>query len=159
VNNKMFDKSEIQNKPNTQRQQSAQVIKQRFDQKKSIYHQLRMHPSILFVWREVDQRISNFDEHYFRPWNQKWPEIQRTNQEQQLIDYFNEGEKFYEEMDKFVLTTNNLGIESLKAEVLNKIENDILHLKVDITQNIKTGIDSIIGLKAEIGLQKTLKKT
>lgn len=128
-----------------------------------MYHQLRNQPSTVRAWRQVEDKIVEFDNVYYNPWNQRWAEIHRGNQEQQLIEYFAEGEKFYDDMDDFTLSVaiprhDSVETESLKQEVIKNIENDFLSLKASISSQIETGINNVIGLKAEIGLQKNFKE-
>ena len=160
---RMFEPDEIKGLSDPDRQQRSQQIKQRFDQKRGLYHQLRNQTEAIFHWKEIDAKITSFENDFFNPWNQRWGDVHRGNQEQQLIDYFNEAEKHYNEMDDFVITyavprTDSLEVESLKSEILKKIENDILNLKSDINSNLEKGINDLVGLKGELGLQKNFKE-
>lgn len=159
MENKIFDKNELEGKTDPQLQQAAQEIKQRFDQKRGFYHQLRNQYFVIDSWDDLNKKIVEFDKDSFAPWNQQWKNHQRFNNAQQIITYFESALPFYEEMDEFVsnLTpqkTDSPEIESLKEEVLHNIESDILSLKADIASQIDEGINNVLGLKAELGLEK-----
>ena len=159
MENRIFDKNELEGKAGPQLQQAAQEIKQRFDQKRGFYHQLRNQYFVIDSWDDLNKKIVEFDKDSFTPWNQQWKNHQRSNNAQQIIEYFESALPFYEEMDGFVsnLTpqkTDSPEIESLKEEVLHNIESDILSLKADIASQIDEGINNVLGLKAELGLEK-----
>lgn len=159
---KLFHGDELEGKTGTQLQQAAQQIKQKFDQKRNRYHQLRNQIIIGYDWDELNEKIIDFDTNSFNPWNQKWNTIYRTNDIIQLKAFFEEGAKFFNEMDKYIDSLNSIQnnseeIESLKAEILQHIEKDILDLKTTISSEIEKGINDLVGLKAELGLQKNFK--
>ena len=159
MGNKVFDKSELEGKVDPQLQQSAQEIKQRLDQKRNFYHQLRNQYFAVDCWDELNKKIIEFDKDSFTPWNQQWKTHLRSNNAQQIITYFESALLFYEEMDEFVSNlapqkTDSPEIESLKEEIMHNIENDILSLKADIASQIDEGINNVLGLKAELGLEK-----
>ena len=70
---------------------------------------------------------------------------------------------YFEEFDKVVnslrVTVNTSEeFEALKVEILKRVEEDILKLKADLSVEIKKGINDLVGLKAELGLQKNFKE-
>jgi len=160
---KLFNGDEFEGKAGTQLQQTAQLIKQKFDQKRNRYHQLRNQIIIGYDWDELNEKIIEFDNNYFNPWNQKWNTIYRTNNAIQLKAFFEEGVKFFDEMDEYInslksIQSNSEEVEALKSEIIQHIEKDILDLKTTISSEIEKGINDLIGLKAEWGLQKNFKE-
>ncbi|BCO09336.1 hypothetical protein GF1_17120 [Desulfolithobacter dissulfuricans] len=161
MSNKIFDRKEIEDKSGPHLQQVSQQIKQRFDQKRAFYHQLRNQYFIFDYWNELNRKIVEFDQK-FNVWNQKWANIQRSNNAQQLIQYFEEGEKIYSEIDEFVESIvqrykHSPDVEALKKEILHNIESDILRLKTEISSQVEKGIKNVLDLKAELGLQKNFQ--
>lgn len=159
MTNKIFDKSELEGLNGAPLQQAAQEIKSRFDQKRGFYHQLRNQYFVIEHWDDLNKKIVEFDRDKFNPWNQQWANHQRSSNTDQIINFFESAIPFYEEMDNYVSDitvkqTSNPEIEALKKEVLQHIENDILSLKADVTSKIDEGINNVLGLKAELGLEK-----
>lgn len=160
--NTIFDESEIEGKSGIELQQSTQQVKQRFDQKRAYYHQLRNQPTFFENWDELNKKIIEFDTKYFNPWNQQWANVQRSNNAQQILTVFQNAIVFFKEMDDFVISIlnrnqNSEEIESLKIEILQHVERDVLDMKANISSEIERGINDLIGLKAELGLQKNFK--
>lgn len=181
---KIFKDDDFTGKQGAQLQQAAQQIKQKFDQKRNRYHQLRNQLDIGYDWDELNEKIINFDNTKFIPWNQKWATLSRSNNLQQLTDFFNEGMRFFEEMDEYINSlveiknntfdleafkeeivssvlasqSNSANIDALKTEVITKIQDDILHLKADIAVQVERGINDLIGLKEELGLEKNFQE-
>ena len=160
---KMFNGDEFESKAGTQLQQTAQQTKQKFDQKRNRYHQLRNQIIIGYDWDELNEKIIDFDNNYFIPWNQKWNTIFRANNAIQLKAFFEEGVVFFDKMDEYIsslqsLQGNSEEVEALKSEIIQHIEKDILDLKTTISSEIEKGINDLIGLKAEWGLQKNFKE-
>lgn len=158
----IFNPSEIEGKSGVELQQITQQIKQRFDQKRAYYHQLRNQPSFFKYWDELNKRIIDFDTKYFNPWNQQWANIQRSNNEQQILTTFQNAVVFFEEMDDYILsilnkTQTSEEVDNLKTEILQHVERDVLDLRASISSEIERGINDLIGLKAELGLQKNFK--
>jgi len=163
MSGRVFEEEEFEGKAGPQLQQLSQEIKQRFDQKRGFYHQLRNQHSVFDSWNELNKKIIEFDQQKFNPWNQRWANIQRTNDPNQIIQYFKEGQEFYDEMDNFIKEiterySHSPEIESLKDEILRNIESDILELKADISTQVEKGINDVLGLKAELGLQKNFQE-
>ncbi|WP_304543936.1 hypothetical protein [Sulfurimonas microaerophilic] len=159
---RIFEDNEIEGKTGTELQQATQQIKQRFDQKRGYYHNLRNQQTFFENWNELNQRIIDFDTKYFTPWNQQWATIQRTNNPQSILTSFQNALVFFNDMDEFILSISNTNqnseeIESLKTEILQHVERDILDLKANISSEIERGINNLVGLKAELGLQKNFK--
>lgn len=103
ADNMIFRVEELENLQGSALQQEAQKIKQRFDQKKGMYHQLRNNPFMVLSWTDVNDKIIEFDEKHFNPWNKQWNNIHRQSNIQSVIDFFNQGLVFYDEMDRFVV--------------------------------------------------------
>ena len=163
MSGKLFEEEEFEGKAGPQLQQLSQEIKQRFDQKRGFYHQLRNQYFVIDSWNELNKKLIEFDQQKFNPWNQQWANIQRTNDPNQIIQYFKSGQEFYDEMDDFVKEitgnyTHSPEIESLKSDILRNIESDILELKTDISAQVEKGINDVLGLKAELGLQKNFQE-
>ena len=163
MSGKLFEEEEFEGKTGPQLQQLSQEIKQRFDQKRGFYHQLRNQYFVIDSWNELNKKLIEFDQQKFNPWNQQWANIQRTNDPSQIIQYFKSGQEFYDEMDNFVKEitgnyTHSPEIESLKSDILRNIESDILELKTDISAQVEKGINDVLGLKAELGLQKNYQE-
>lgn len=159
---KIFNKDEINGKSAGELQQITQQIKQRFDQKRAFYHSLKNHFSNFESWDEFHKRLTDFDQKKYIPWNQQWANIQRGNNPQQIIENFEAADLFFNEMDSFIFSlpkanNNNSDIEQFKSEILQNIERDILSLKATILSEFERGINNLIGLKAELGLQKNFK--
>jgi len=159
---KIFKGNELEGKSGAQIQQSAQVIKQKFDQKRARYHQLRNQFPLMDEWDDLNERIVGFDNDVFNPWNQKWNQINRSNDINQVVAFFNEGNGLFGEMDKYISSIsipygNSEDVESLKKEVLTHIETDILSLKTDVLVKVEEGINQLIGLNAEMGLEKNFR--
>jgi len=163
MSGELFEEKEFEGKVGPQLQQLSQEIKQRFDQKRGFYHQLRNQYFVIDSWNELNKKLIEFDQQKFNPWNQQWANIQRTNDPNQIIQYFKSGQKFYDEMDDFIKEitgnyTHSPEIESLKSEILRNIESDILEMKTDISAQVEKGINDVLGLKAELGLQKNFQE-
>lgn len=161
-NHQVFRDAELDGKNGAQLQQAALQIKQRFDQKRGRYHQFRNQAVMSDRWDELNEKIIDFDNSKFTPWNQKWNNLQRSNDINQLKTYFKEGLGLFSEMDEFVSgirlgQSNSEDVEALKNDVLKTIENDILNLKADISVQIEEGIKDLVGLKAEMGLQRNFQ--
>lgn len=159
MESKIFDRSELEGKTEAQLQQAAQEIKQRFDHKRAFYHHVRNQYFVVDKWDQLNRKVIEFDKDKFTPWNQQWKNYQRSNDAQQVIAFFESVLESYKEMDEFVSTlapqrSDSQEIESLKKEILQNIESDILSLKTNIATQIDTGINNILGLKAELGLEK-----
>ena len=120
---KIFKGNEFEGKAGAQIQQTTQFIKQKFDQKRGRYHQLRNQFPLIDEWDDLNDKIVNFDNEVFNPWNQKWNQIHRTNDINQVATFFNEGNKLFDKMDEYISSIshsyrNSEDVESLKKEVL-----------------------------------------
>jgi len=161
-NYKIFKGNEFEGISGAQIQQSAQMVKQKFDQKRGRYHQLRNQYPLSLQWDELNEKIISFDSTVFNIWNQKWGQLNRSNDINQLNNYFNEGNSLFKDMDIFtsslsISNGNSEDVEALKKEVLARIETDILNLKNDVSVQIEKGINQLVGLNAEMGLEKNFR--
>lgn len=158
----IFVENEFEGKNAAQAQQYATTVKQRFDQKRVRIHQFRTQYPMNEFWNELNQTIVEFDNTKFNPWNQKWANINRANNIQQFKDYFTQGNNLFIEIDEYLLNLpipdeNSQEIESLKSEVISKIESDFINLKNEVSLQINEGINKLVGLNAELGLEKNFK--
>jgi len=143
-------------------QQQTHLIKQKFDQKRARYHQLRNFYPMHDKWDELNEKIIEFDNSIFNPWNQKWSQLQRSADISQLDIFFKEGNKLFDEMEAYISSIpvhsgSSNEVESLKKEIMSRIESDIINLKTAISVQIEEGIKQLVGLNAELGLEKNFK--
>jgi hypothetical protein len=158
----IFKNDELDGKQGAQIQQSAQLIKQRFDQKRSSFHQIRNQYPLAPDWNELNELIISFDQHKFTQWNQKWNNIQRSQDANQMRTYFNEGNQIFGEFVEQIKNLNllhstNEEVDTIKREVLQRIESDLLSLKTDVSLQIEDGLKKLVGFNAEMGLEKNFK--
>ncbi len=158
----IFEKNEFEGKNQAQAQQYAATVKQRFDQRRNRIHQFRVQYPMNEHWDDLNRKITEFDNLKFNPWNQKWANVNRTNNIPQFISFFIEGNKIFDDIDEFISDLpvpdqHSQEIESLKEEVINKIEGDFINLKNEVSLQIDEGINKLVGLNAELGLEKNFK--
>ena len=72
-------------------QRKAAVIKQRFDFRRSVYHTQRNNITDFDRWRDLNDLLNQFEQTQFNVWNQKWANINRANDINQIRNYFEEG--------------------------------------------------------------------
>lgn len=158
---KIFQKEEIEGKTGTVLQKQTIQIKQRFDQKRNFYHQLRHQPLYFDHWNELHNKIIEFDQE-FTKWNQQWANVQRSNNINSIINSFTTAEIFYSEMDDYISdlqvgSSDSDELQAFKKEILESVERDVLNLQANIYSEIEKGINNLVGLKAEMGLEKNFK--
>jgi len=146
----------------TQLQQKAQQIRAKFDQRRGLYNQLLNRVEFIDSWDEIQTAISEFNQVLFTPWHQRWNNVLRANNHQQYNQFFLDGNKVFEPMEVLLesLPSNVIhsdGIEDLKSELIQNIEEDFLNVKADVSREIQKGIKDLLDLKSEIGLQKSFK--
>lgn len=158
----VFNEEEFDGKSGAQQQQHAALIKQRFDHRRARIHHFRTQYPLNEYWNELNQIIIDFDTNKFNSWNQRWSAIHRTNDLNQFKIYFNEGNRLFDDMDSYLSTLplpdeNTQEIDALKNEVLNNIQSDFINLKNEVSLQIDEGINKLVGLEAELGLEKNFK--
>ncbi|WMN07325.1 hypothetical protein QYS48_28505 [Marivirga arenosa] len=157
----IFEESEFENKNGTELQKMGNEVMQRFNQKRSYFHQVRNSPFIgKDTWNELNKKLVEFDQNEFRNWNQKWSTVSRQQNKDSMISFFNEGETVFEELDDFVDQVkpeykHSDSVEGLKEDLINKIDQDINNLSTEIQNQVSSGIQDLIDLKAEYKLQDT----
>ena len=155
---KIYNPNEFESLASHQLQQKAQEIKQRFDLRRNFYHSLKNNLFDIELWTKLNQKLTEFDSQKFPAWNNQWNNIYRNVNAQNYINYFNQGVGIFEqfesdiELHKFV--NHSPEIESLKTELLNKIDSDMVTIKNSIIESVNLGIQNLINLKAELGLSK-----
>lgn len=155
----LYNEEDLEGLSGTKLQQKSQEIKQRFDQRRSYFHTLRNNISDVEQWTELNNKIIEFDKNKFTPWNQQWNNIYRSNNVNTIKNHFSNGVTIFQDFESEVSEIkpqylNSDEVESLKEEVLNRIDGDMLTLKNDITEQIGKGIQDLLDLKSELGLQK-----
>jgi hypothetical protein len=156
---KIFDSNEFDNLGPLQVQQKAQVIKQRFDMRRSMYHSMRnLQPLDFDKWNTLNRIVVEFDKNHYTSWNNQWRSLQSQQNSQAFIKYFNEGKEYYREIETFVKSINppvehSQEVEQLKEEILSEINHEISTLTANVNDQIKKGIQDLIDLKAEFKLQ------
>lgn len=158
----VFKEDELDGKQGAQIQQAAQLIKQRFDQKRNSFHQIRNQYPLAPDWNELNQMLIDFDNQKFNQWNSKWNNIHRTQDLNQFKTFFNEGNQIFGEFIDRLRELNlhqgaNEEIDAVKKEVLQRIESDLLNLKTDVSVQIEEGLNKLVGFNAEMGLEKNFK--
>ncbi|MBI6118322.1 hypothetical protein [Salegentibacter maritimus] len=155
----LYSEEEFENLNGTALQQKVQEVKQRFDYRRSYFHTLRNNVSDIDQWTDLNNKILDFDRNKLQPWNQQWNNIYRSNDKQAIKNYFKQGSKFFQEYEENVgnikpqyLSTDE--IEALKENVLNRIDEDMVTIKNEITEQVNKGIQDLLDLKSEMGLQK-----
>lgn len=141
----------------TELQKKSQLIKQRFDYRRNAYHTYRNNITEFDTWAELNDKLNQFDQTQFNVWSQKWATIQRTNNLNQIINFFEEGNKLFKPLEEsftnirpsFIGTEE---IERIQTDILTKVEQDILNLKTDVLTEVNKGIKNVLDLKAELGL-------
>lgn len=153
----IFEKEEFDNLTGAQIAQKAQVIKQRFDQKRNYFHQMRNQISVAEHWDELNKNILEFDAK-FNPWNKQWANIARSNKIEQIIQFFEQGDEFYAPLSSYLISiipnSDDEKLVAFKEEILTQIQNDILSLTSSVNSKIEQGIDDVLGLKSELGLEQ-----
>ncbi len=158
----VFKEDELDGKQGAQIQQAAQLIKQRFDQKRNSFHQIRNQYPLAPDWNELNQMILDFDNLKFNQWNPKWNNVHRSQDANQFKAFFNEGNQIFGEfIDKLRELDLHHGaneeVDAVKKEVLQRIESDLLNLKADVSVQIEEGLNKLVGFNAEMGLEKNFK--
>ena len=77
--NKIFEEIELKDKAGSDLQQAAQLIKQRFDQKRNFYHQMRNTYINVEHWDSLNRKIMEFDADHFNEWNQRVESTMEAN--------------------------------------------------------------------------------
>jgi len=144
-------------------QQRSNELKSKYDQKRNFYHQYKNTYKEYSSWLEVTDRLTEFDNTKWNPWNQQWGNTLRTNNYQAISQYFERAEVFFQEMDEYLDNhkpepQHSIDVESLKAEMLRNIETDFLSLKSEMSSSINAGINNVLDLKAELGLEKNFQE-
>ncbi|MEW2922415.1 hypothetical protein AB1A65_13150 [Muricauda sp. ANG21] len=155
----IYSPEEFENISGNDIQQKAQEIKQRFDFRRSYFHTLRNSISDIEEWTTLNERLILFDKDKFNPWSKQWNSILRSSNINTLKNYFESALSFFQELEEEVGSIkpqylNSDEVESLKEDVLNRIDEDMISLKNDVLEQINTGIANVLDLKSELGLQK-----
>jgi hypothetical protein len=158
----VFKEDELDGKQGAQIQQAAQLIKQRFDQKRNSFHQIRNQYPLAPDWNELNEMVMLFDQQQFNQWNQKWNNIHRAQDINQFKTFFNEGNQIFDVIIGRLKDLNlhhgaNEEVDAIKKDVLQRIETDLLNLKTDVAVQIEEGLNKLVGFNAEMGLEKNFK--
>lgn len=155
----LYEEEELENINGTQLQQKAQEIKQRFDYRRNFFHTLLNNISNASKWSELNLKVVKFDKEKFNPWNQQWNKIYRVNNINQLKNFFNQGVQMFLDFESEVqeikpeyLSTDE--VEALKTDVLNRVDEDMVTIKNEVLEQVGKGIQDLLDLKSELGLQK-----
>jgi hypothetical protein len=155
----IYNSENLDNLAGINLQQKAQEIKQRFDYRRSYFHSLRNSISDIEQWTILNDNLIQFDKNKFNPWNQQWSNILRSTNVNSIKQFFEQGVTYFQELEEKIGSIkpqylNSDEVESLKEEVLKRIDEDMLSLKNDVTEQITNGIKNVLDLKSELGLQK-----
>ncbi|WMX12424.1 hypothetical protein [Aureispira sp. CCB-E] len=143
-------------------QAKGQEIKRRIDLLRNYFHQFRNQIHNIENWTKYNKVVATFDQKW-TPWHQKWGTILRTSNPQSYIDFFNEGIDLFKELSEerekiaSIVISHSDEVESLKREVLEKIDQDMAQIKIDVLEKINEGINNVVSLKAELGLNKNFE--
>ena len=155
----IYSEEELENLSGTKLQQKAQEIKQRFDYRRSFFQTLRNNISNIEQWNELNTKLVEFEKNEYKTWSANWNNIYRTNNLNQLKSFFNNGTEIFQNFEEEVqeikpeyLSTDE--VESLKTEVLNRVDEDMITIKNEMIAQIEKGIQDLLDLKSELGLQK-----
>lgn len=158
---KIYDPSEIEGLNSSLLQQKVQEIKQRFDQRRGFYHSLRNNLFDLNKWVDFNKKLTDFDRTKFQNWNSQWNNVYRSPNVNSCTNYFNQGVELFKEFEESIdienfkpIAYHSDGIEELKAELMEKIDSDMVTIKNSIIESINEGIQNVVNLKAELGLSK-----
>ncbi|MGM0609296.1 MAG: hypothetical protein ACQESP_12880 [Candidatus Muiribacteriota bacterium] len=159
----IFNPTELNDKEGTDLQQTAIEIKQRFDQRRQRYNLIKNSLVLNDSWDELNQELIKFEKNNFQTWNKKWNNVHRQNNLQIYKNFFQEGEELFKNFDEYISNvpiqqSHSEEVEALKADMLSHIETDLLEMKTHLTRQIESGINDLIGLKAELGLTKNYKE-
>lgn len=153
----LFDKEEL-NQKNSEAEviTYAQEIKSKIDKKKSYLTSLATSPSILQHWDDITKRLISFEADY-KTWSADYAKAIQTKMRNVITENLEDGCRLVEELkihfeNLIPNETRSSDIEQLKNQVLSEIEKNIGDLTTAIDEKIQTGINSILNLKAEIGL-------
>jgi len=161
----IFEREEFDNLSGHEMNTKAAQIKKRFDQKRNYFRQMQNQVSIVEHWDELYRHIAEFDVK-FEAWNNKWSSMTRSNghgntppvSNIKFIQHFEQGEELFGELNEFVISLTPFSDEEklrvFKEELLIKIESDVLNLASSVNSKIEEGINDVIGLKSELGLEK-----
>lgn len=157
----IYDQSEFDGLAPNLVQQKGQEIKQRFDQRRSFYNSLRNNQIDFDKWITLNKELSDFDRTNYPNWNNQWNNIYRTSNVNNYISYFNQGIDIFKTFEENAdienyrpIVQHSDGIEELKAELIEKIDSDMVTIKNSIIDSINEGIQNVVNLKAELGLSK-----
>ncbi|WP_421802697.1 hypothetical protein [Flagellimonas sp.] len=157
----IYDESEFDGLAPNLLQQKGQEIKQRFDQRRNFYNSLRNNQIDFDKWITLNKELSNFDKTKFPNWNNQWNNVYRTSNINSYTSYFNQGIDLFKEFEENADLENykptiqhSDGIEELKAELIEKIDSDMVTIKNSIIESVNEGIQNVVNLKAELGLSK-----
>ncbi len=155
----IYNPEELESLVGTNLQQKATEIKQRFDYRRSYFHTLRNSISDIEQWTTLNDNLISFDKNKFNPWNQQWNNTLRSNNVNTIKHFFDRAVTFFQDLEEEVGSIkpqylNSDEVESLKEEVLKRIDEDMVSLKNDVTEQINNGITNVLDLKSELGLQK-----
>lgn len=155
----LYQEEELENLGGTQLQQKAQEIKQRFDYRRNFFHTLRNNISNASKWSVLNLKLIQFDKDNYNLWNQQWNNVYRGNNITQLKNFFNQGVQIFQDFEGEVqeikpeyLSTDE--VEALKSDVLNRVDQDMVTIKNEVLEQISKGIQDLLDLKSELGLQK-----
>ncbi|BEU03311.1 hypothetical protein OAG1_21110 [Agarivorans sp. OAG1] len=153
-----FDEDELKGLQAAELQRKSQEIKQRFDQKRSYFHQIRNHFIVVEHWDDLNQKLVAFDMEKFNVWNKQWNNVHRSVKPEELIKYFNAGEVVFSEFSDYLSSilpkSDEVELTEYKNEILAQIKEELNDLTAAVNGKVKEGIDDVIGLKSELGLEK-----
>lgn len=155
----IFEPEQLSGLQQQQLQQKAAEIKGRFDQKRNFYHQLRNNFTDFESWEKTNNALMQFDSNKWNAWNQQWNNIYRQPNLQSFTNHLQAGNTLFQEMDATLAElapepVHSSEVETLKSNILNNIESDLIKLQSDVTREINSGIKDVLDLKAELGLEK-----
>lgn len=161
----IYEISELEGLNGPSLQHKANEIQQRFNQKRTYFHQIRNSPFITNEnWNELNKKIVEFDTTQFKNWNQQWSNVSRQQNLNNYLNHFNRGVEIFGELEDLVNDISpkfehSEGVEVLKEEILTKVDNDLNSLASEIKKQVENGIQDLVALKAEYKLQDTFAES
>lgn len=141
---------------------TSQEIEQKFDKKKNYYNSIASSAATLQHWEEVTGRLSELESQH-RKWKIEHQKALTSKISDQIIKSLESYEKNLQEVQEFLESiipneSRSANIENLKEELINHIKEKLEELTTDIDKKITTGINSVLDLKAELGLTKNFEQ-